>query len=109
MRKVLRSGATAFSYEREVQPLPKLGPWKDDLDRLLAANDGKPARERLTLIRMFEELRGLRLRGRLRCGPALRPEAGSAERHGHRPPSLCAAELRARARPTSSTGATRSC
>ena len=35
VRKVLRSGATAFEYEREVQPLPKLGPWRDDLDRLL--------------------------------------------------------------------------
>ena len=26
VRKVLRSGETAFEYEREVQPLPKLGP-----------------------------------------------------------------------------------
>ena len=36
VRKVLRSGATAFSYEREVQPLPKLGRWRGALDRLLA-------------------------------------------------------------------------
>jgi transposase len=57
VRKVLRSGATAFTYEREVQPLPKLGRWKDHLDRLLAANEAKPGRERLTLIRLFEELR----------------------------------------------------
>lgn len=35
-RKVVRSGATAFQYERELQP----------------------ARERLTLIRLFETLRG---------------------------------------------------
>jgi len=42
-----------------VQPLPKLGRWRDDLDRLLAANDARAARERLTLIRLFEELRGL--------------------------------------------------
>lgn len=48
VRKVLRSGATAFSYEREVQPLPKLGRWRDELDRLLAANEAKSARERLT-------------------------------------------------------------
>ncbi len=54
-----------FSYEREVQPLPKLGRWRDELDRLLAANEAKPARERLTLIRLFEELRGLGLRGGL--------------------------------------------
>lgn len=59
VRKVLRSGATEFTYEREVQPRPKLGRWQADLDRLLAGNEGKPARERLSLIRLFEELRGL--------------------------------------------------
>jgi transposase len=63
VRKVLRSGATAFEYERSVQPLPRIGPWKDDLERLLAANEGKPARERLTLMRVFEELRGLGYEG----------------------------------------------
>ncbi len=45
VRKVIRSGATTFTYEREVQPLPKLGPWRDDLDRMLAANAGKSRRE----------------------------------------------------------------
>ena len=59
VRKVLRSGATEFTYEREVQPLPKLGRWKADLDRILASNEAKQARERLTLIRVFEELRAL--------------------------------------------------
>ena len=63
VRKVIRSGATAFAYEREVQPLPKLGPWRDDLDRMLATNAGKPPRERLTLIRIFEALRGLGYEG----------------------------------------------
>ena len=63
VRKVLRSGATAFEYERSVQPLPRIGPWKDDLERLLTANEAKPARERLTLIRVFEELRGLGYEG----------------------------------------------
>ncbi|MGT2482162.1 IS21 family transposase (plasmid) [Methylobacterium oryzae CBMB20] len=63
VRKVIRSGATAFAYEREVQPLPKLGPWRDHLDRMLAANAGKPPRERLTLIRIFEALRGLGYEG----------------------------------------------
>ena len=61
--KVLRSGATAFEYEREVQPLPKLGPWRDDLDRLLTENEGRAARERLTLIRIFEALRALGYEG----------------------------------------------
>ena len=59
VRRVLRSGETAFSYEREVQPLPKLGGWTADLDRLLTANTKAAARERLTLIRIFEELRAL--------------------------------------------------
>ena len=52
VRKVLRSGETAFSYEREVQPLPRLGRFQVALDRLLAANEAKPSRERLTLIRI---------------------------------------------------------
>jgi transposase len=59
VRKVLRSGETAFVYEREVQPLPKLGQWAAELDRLLTANEARSVRERLTLIRLFEELRGL--------------------------------------------------
>jgi transposase len=63
VRKVLRSGATSFEYEREVQPLPKLGAWRAALDRILSENEGKGQRERLTLIRVFEELRGLGYRG----------------------------------------------
>ena len=59
VRKVLRSEATAFRYERETQPLPKIGPWRDQLDALLLANEGRAARERLKLIRIFEEVRGL--------------------------------------------------
>ena len=57
VRKVIRSKATEFRYEREAQPLPKVGPWRDTLDQLLLANEGKASRERLTLIRLFEELR----------------------------------------------------
>ncbi|MFL6082424.1 MAG: IS21 family transposase [Mycobacterium sp.] len=59
VRKVLRSGKTAFAYERDVQPQPKLGRWKSDFDRMLTENAAKPPRERLTLIRLFEDLRGL--------------------------------------------------
>ena len=59
VRKVLRSGKTAFAYEREVQPLPKLGQWRVDLDELLVANGAKASRERLTMMRIFETLRGL--------------------------------------------------
>ena len=63
VRKVIRSGATAFAYEREVQPLPKLGPWREALDGMLAANAGKAPRERLTLMRVYEALRGLGYEG----------------------------------------------
>jgi transposase len=57
VRKVIRSGSTEFRYHREDQPLPKIGRWRDALDQLLLANEAKTARERLTLIRIFEELR----------------------------------------------------
>jgi hypothetical protein len=42
VRKVVRSGATEFTYERSVQPQPKIGPWRDELDRMLAENARKP-------------------------------------------------------------------
>ena len=58
VRKVIRSQATEFRYERGRQPLPRIDPWRDQLDELLLANESKSARERLTLIRIFEELRG---------------------------------------------------
>jgi transposase len=59
VRKILRSGETAFEYERSVQPQPKLGQWREDLDRLLAMNATRERRERVTLLRVFEDLRGL--------------------------------------------------
>lgn len=58
VRKILRSGETAFAYGRTVQPRPKLGAWVSVLDELLVSNAAKSAREQLTLIRLFEELRG---------------------------------------------------
>jgi transposase len=63
VRKVIRSEATEFRYERGRQPLPRIDPWREQLDGLLLANEGKPARERLTLIRIFEELRSLGYEG----------------------------------------------
>jgi transposase len=56
---VVRSEATSFEYERTVQPQPRLGAWTAALDRMLMDNALKPARERLTLIRLFEALRDL--------------------------------------------------
>ena len=63
VRKVVRSEATEFRYERERQPRPKIGPWQDRLDELLLANEQRAARERLTLVRVFEELGGLGYEG----------------------------------------------
>src|SRR5271170_978694 len=63
VRKVLRSETTEFRYERGEQPLPRIGPWQDALDQLLALNEGKQRRERLTLIRVFEALRELGYEG----------------------------------------------
>ena len=60
---MIRSDATEFRYTREVQPLPKIGPVRERLDELLLANAGKAARERLTLIRLYEEIRALGYEG----------------------------------------------
>jgi transposase len=59
VRKVIRSNATEFHYERSKQPLPRIGPWRGRLEAVLEENDSRTARERLTLIRVFEELRAL--------------------------------------------------
>jgi transposase len=63
VRKVIRSEATEFHYERGRQPLPRIDPWREQLDGMLLANERKPRRERLTLMRIFEELRGLGYEG----------------------------------------------
>src|SRR5271168_568564 len=49
VRKVIRSEATEFRYEREAQPLPKIGPWTDQLDELLLANEGKDGARAISL------------------------------------------------------------
>jgi transposase len=63
VRKVLRSEDTAFEYRREVQPQPKLGPWVEALDELLKANAARGSRERVTLLRVFDDLRSLGYEG----------------------------------------------
>lgn len=57
VRKAIRSDETAFSYERNHQPQPKIGPWQEHLDALLRANKNKGRRERRSLTLIFEELR----------------------------------------------------
>jgi hypothetical protein len=63
VRKIVRSDATEFHYERSTQLLPKIGPWRDRRDCLLRENEEKPRRERLTFVRLFEELRGFGYEG----------------------------------------------
>ena len=53
VRKVVRSGETSFRYERKVQPMPKLGPWVEELERRLEAREGERKRDRLSLLRIF--------------------------------------------------------
>jgi hypothetical protein len=60
---VIRSEATEFRYEHARQPLSRIDPCREQLDGLLLANAEKPTRERLTLIRIFEELRALGYEG----------------------------------------------
>jgi hypothetical protein len=75
VRKVIRSGKTEFHYERETQPLPKIGPWRERLDVILATNEAKAARERLTLIRVYEDLREAGMTAATMRSGAM-PEAG---------------------------------
>src|ERR1700688_4317073 len=96
VRKVIRSQATEFRYERGRQPLPRIDPWRDRLDGLLLANEGKPARERLTLIRIFEELRGLGYQGGYDAGRRYaqkwRVERGAATAEAYVPLSFAPGE-----------------
>jgi transposase len=66
------------------------------LDGLLLANEGKPSRERLTLIRMFEELRGLGYEGSYdavrRYAKRWRVERGAATAEAYVPLSFAPGE-----------------
>ena len=96
VRKVIRTGATEFHYEREIQPQPKIGPWRDRLDEMLTGNDGKSVREQLTLIRIFEALRGLGFDGSYdavrRYAKAWRKERGAAMAEAYVPLSFAPGE-----------------
>ena len=56
IRKVVRGDATSHTYDRKIQPMPKLGPWVDELERQLEANEKKKRRQRLSLLRIYEDL-----------------------------------------------------
>jgi transposase len=57
VRSIVRGAATERHYERDAQPLPKLGAFADALDQMLADNAGRGKRERLTFQRLYEALR----------------------------------------------------
>ena len=63
VRKVVRGDETSYSYERKIQPMPKLGPWVDELERQLKANEKKARRDRLSLLRIHEDLASLGYEG----------------------------------------------
>ncbi len=96
VRKVIRSEVTEFRYERGRQPLPRIDPWRAQLDELLLANEGKAARERLTLIRIFEELRALGYEGSYdavrRYAKKWRVERGAATAEAYVPLSFAPGE-----------------
>ena len=96
VRKVIRSEATEFRYSRETQPQPKIGPWREQLDALLLGNEGKAARERLTMIRIFEALRGLGYDGGYdavrRYAKAWRQERGATTAQAYVPLSFAPGE-----------------
>ena len=54
-----RDTINLFSYERKIQPMPKLGPWVEELDRQLEANEKKARKDRLSLLRIHEDLASL--------------------------------------------------
>jgi len=58
VRRVIRSQKTEFTYERGVQPAPKLGEWVAVLTEILEQEAKLFRRERRSTQRLFEELRG---------------------------------------------------
>ena len=61
VRDIVRAGetgaATEQRYRRAAQPLPQLGAFVPALEAMLAENGKRARRERLTYLRMFEELK----------------------------------------------------
>ena len=88
VRKVVREDKTSFCYDRKTQPLPKLGPWVEELERRLEANEGKGRRDRLSLVRMYEELAVLGYDGgTMRC--AVMRRRGAAGDRGRTRQPMC--------------------
>src|SRR5471030_1199692 len=56
VRKAVRAPEGAFTYRRAVQPQPKIGPFRERLDVLLAENEARPRRDRLRMTRIWDLL-----------------------------------------------------
>ena len=56
VRKAIRAPEAGFAYRRSVQPLPRIGPFQERLDALLAENEVRPRRERLRMTRIHDLL-----------------------------------------------------
>ena len=57
VRKAIRAPEGAFDYHRSVQPLPRIGPFQEQLDRLLTENEARHRRDRLRMTRIHDLLR----------------------------------------------------
>ena len=56
IRKAIRAPEGAFDYHRSVQPLPRIGPFQERLDTLLAENEARSRRDRLRMTRIHDLL-----------------------------------------------------
>ena len=56
VRKAIRAPEGSFDYHRSVQPLPRIGPFQERLDTLLAENEARPRRDRLRMTRIHDLL-----------------------------------------------------
>ena len=56
VRKAVRAPEGAFCYKRGVQPLPRIGPYRERLDALLVENEGRARRDRLRMTRIWDLL-----------------------------------------------------
>ena len=65
VRKVLRSDETSFSYERQVQPRPKLGRWKEQLVSAVGGERRSAGARATDLDPDFRGVAGARIRRRL--------------------------------------------
>lgn len=56
VRKAINAPEGAFDYHRTVQPLPRIGPFQEQLDTLLSENEARHRRDRLRMTRIHDLL-----------------------------------------------------